>query len=280
MLETCERLLAESAAIPCVACAGESLPPIGTPRVLFVDRENYLFAMTASPGTPTVWKTQLLAGVFDETIAAACAHLLATLHGKSWQDPELSRLLADRSLFDELRIDPYYRTLAAVHSPLRPELEQLIASTAAHRLALVHADFSPKNLLVGPAGLMMVDFETGHFGDPAFDLGFFQSHLILKAFYHAPRFDPLLRLSALFCADISGIWPSTSRPASWRTWSGGRCNILPHAVCANRRQEPGRLSARSKVQGCRAPALQCAAARSGANLAAGARAPCRHIGGG
>ncbi len=211
VLETCERLLAESAAIPCAACAGESLPPIGTPQVLFVDRENYLFAMTAAPGTPTVWKTQLLAGVFDETIAAACAHLLATLHGKSWQDPELTPLLSDRSLFDELRIDPYYRTLATVHPPLRPALAQLIASTEVHRLALVHADFSPKNLLVGPAGLMMVDFETGHFGDPAFDLGFFQSHLILKAFYHAPRFDPLLRLSALF-------------------WRGYQRHLAPHVA--------------------------------------------------
>ena len=26
----------------------------------------------------------------------------------------------------------------------------------------------------------MVDFETGHYGDPAFDLGFFLSHLALK----------------------------------------------------------------------------------------------------
>ena len=33
---------------------------------------------------------------------------------------------------------------------------------------------------------MMVDFETGHYGDPAFDLGFFLTHLVLKSIYHAP----------------------------------------------------------------------------------------------
>src|SRR5207302_10081867 len=46
----------------------------------------------------------------------------------------------------------------------------------------VHGDFSPKNLLVHGAGLTLVDFEVAHAGDPAFDLGFFFSHLLLKAF--------------------------------------------------------------------------------------------------
>ena len=59
----------------------------------------------------------------------------------------------------------------------------------------MHADFSPKNLLVFPGGLMMVDFETGHYGDPAFDLGFFLSHLVLKACYHVPRHAAYLELS-------------------------------------------------------------------------------------
>jgi 5-methylthioribose kinase len=45
---------------------------------------------------------------------------------------------------------------------------------------------------------MMVDFETGHYGDPAFDLGFFLSHLVLKAFYHAPRHEALLELTEQF----------------------------------------------------------------------------------
>jgi len=62
----------------------------------------------------------------------------------------------------------------------------------------VHADFSPKNLLVYDNGLLMVDFETGHFGDPAFDLGFFLSHLLLKSFHAAPRFEALLQLMEAF----------------------------------------------------------------------------------
>jgi 5-methylthioribose kinase len=46
----------------------------------------------------------------------------------------------------------------------------------------VHGDFSPKNLLIYGNSLMLIDFEVGHYGDPAFDLGFFLSHLTLKAY--------------------------------------------------------------------------------------------------
>ncbi|MBY0227814.1 MAG: phosphotransferase, partial [Gemmataceae bacterium] len=49
------------------------------------------------------------------------------------------------------------------------------------RRGLVHGDFSPKNLLSWPGGLVLVDHETCHLGEPAFDVGFFFSHLFLKA---------------------------------------------------------------------------------------------------
>jgi 5-methylthioribose kinase len=45
---------------------------------------------------------------------------------------------------------------------------------------LVLGDFSPKNILVHSGGLILLDFECAHQGDPAFDLGFFLSHLLLK----------------------------------------------------------------------------------------------------
>jgi 5-methylthioribose kinase len=56
----------------------------------------------------------------------------------------------------------------------------------------VHADFSPKNILVHGRGLTAVDFETAHAGDPAFDLGFFLSHLLLKAVRARPDDRPYL----------------------------------------------------------------------------------------
>ncbi|HEV3121783.1 MAG TPA: phosphotransferase, partial [Isosphaeraceae bacterium] len=47
-------------------------------------------------------------------------------------------------------------------------------------------------------GLTLVDFETAHRGDPAFDLGFFLSHLILKACRAAPQDAPYWNLAEEF----------------------------------------------------------------------------------
>jgi 5-methylthioribose kinase len=120
------------------------------------------------------------------------------LHAGSWQDAGIARRLDDRKIFDELRLDPYYRTLARTFPDEAPALDGLIDSVLENRRSLVHADFSPKNLLVYEGGLLLVDFETGHYGDPAFDLGFFLSHLMLKAAYHAPGHGPYLALTQVF----------------------------------------------------------------------------------
>src|SRR5262249_4949426 len=61
----------------------------------------------------------------------------------------------------------------------------LIESTRARRLALVHGDYSPKNVLVHAERLILLDHEVIHWGDPAFDLGFSLTHLLSKA-HHLP----------------------------------------------------------------------------------------------
>ncbi len=176
VLQVCHRALDETPAIR--LHPGE--PTIAVPRVLFSDRENYLFAMSAAPDHE-VWKAQLLRGETCLATAAACGRLLGTIHAATWQQRDLAKQLGDTSFFDALRLDPYYRHVARAHADLASALQHLVASLAEHPRCLVHGDFSPKNILVHPGGLTLVDFEVGHFGDPAFDLGFFLSHVVLKA---------------------------------------------------------------------------------------------------
>lgn len=153
------------------------------PQVLFEDREHFLFAMEAAPSTAEPWKTGLLRGTLDGVTAERCGELLGRLHGRSWNDSDVAARLADRRFFFDLRVDPYYREVARRHPSLAPPIEALIDSLDHHRLALVHGDFSPKNLLVHDRGVMLIDYEVGHYGDPAFDLGFVLTHLAAKAFY-------------------------------------------------------------------------------------------------
>ncbi|HEY2893693.1 MAG TPA: aminoglycoside phosphotransferase family protein [Pirellulales bacterium] len=197
-----------------------------TPRVLFEDRKRYLFAITAAPGPHVTWKSQLLSGRADRLIAGECGRLLGTLHAESWLDERIRAEIGDCTLFDQLRIDPYYRALAEIPAACCA-IERLIKSLQAHPRSLVHADFSPKNLLVFEGGLMLVDFETGHYGDPAFDLGFFLSHVVLKAFHLAPRHGPTLALGSEFRTMYDQVMAARiPRDEMMALWSRGMENLI------------------------------------------------------
>jgi 5-methylthioribose kinase len=170
------------------------------PSVLWEDRENFAYAMTAAPPEHRTWKELLLAGNLDGSpaLATACGRLLGQLHAGSWANREIAARLDDRAYFEQLRLDPYYRQLARVHADLSPAIQRLIDSVWRHRLCLVHGDFSPKNLLVWPGHVMLIDFEVGHYGDPAFDLGFFLTHLVLKSIWAGERGYLYLNLATQF----------------------------------------------------------------------------------
>ncbi len=86
-------------------------------------------------------------------------------------------------MFDQLRLDPYYRTTASRHADLQPQFDRLMHESSGRRVSLVHGDWSPKNFLVSSGALMAIDFEVTHFGDPSFDSAFLLNHLLLKSFY-------------------------------------------------------------------------------------------------
>jgi 5-methylthioribose kinase len=156
--------------------------------------------MTAAPEGHRTWKELLLAEDLRDgkAIAASCGWLLGRLHAASWGDESIVARLDDRTYFDQLRLDPYYRYAAKQHTDLEPQIDNLLRSVWEHRRCLVHGDFSPKNLLVWPGHVMLIDFEVGHFGDPAFDLGFFLTHLVLKSIWSGPRKSEYLTLAAEF----------------------------------------------------------------------------------
>jgi 5-methylthioribose kinase len=198
---------------------------IGVPRILNEDRANYVFAMEAAAPTHQVWKSQLLAGVCDPAVAEAAGRLLAGLHAHSWRDGELASQLEDRQFFEQLRVDPYYRHLARHAPALHPAIDRLIDSLQQHRCGLVHGDFSPKNLLLDTVRtrhksaetvpesdcslmenerLWLVDCEVGHYGDVAFDVGFFLSHLVLKTFRAGEQWPAMLALIQRFWTAYRG----------------------------------------------------------------------------
>jgi 5-methylthioribose kinase len=126
-----------------------------------------------------------LAGEVDRSVAEWAGDILGTIHARSAGDTELARRFDDHEVFVQLRVEPFYWRMKPRHADLAGAIDRVVDEMFHSRVALVHADFSPKNLLVHAHGVTLVDYETGHWGDPAFDLGFFLSHLVLKAIKHA-----------------------------------------------------------------------------------------------
>jgi len=176
----------------------ERLVPGSVPRVLRVVPEAHAFAMECAPAGSETWKEHLMRGAVDVEMARAAGVLLGRIHSTTADVRELASEFADTSFFVELRIEPYLHHAALLHPELAEELGALSTGLSAPGLCLVHGDYSPKNLLVTPeGGLLLLDHEVAHWGQPSFDVAFALSHLCLKA-VHFPKAGEYLLAATAF----------------------------------------------------------------------------------
>ena len=156
--------------------------PGQVPAVLADDPDGGLFAMEyLPPERYPLWKPRLLAGEVDARAAGDVGALIGRLHARSAADRSAPARFATDDNFEALRIGPYLRATAARHPRLAGRFDDLARQTAGTRLAVVHGDVSPKNILLGPFGPVLLDAECAWFGDPAFDVAFCLNHLLLKS---------------------------------------------------------------------------------------------------
>src|SRR5262249_14684273 len=74
-------------------------------------------------------------------------------------------------------------------------------------------------------GFTLVDYETAHLGDPTMDLGFFLSHLVLKALKHSTERDRYFHLTCAF-------WRGYAAEVSFRPHAELEARGVDHfAVC-------------------------------------------------
>lgn len=178
------------------------LTPDRLPELIDHDAERHVLTMTAAPAAWTEWRQELLGGEVDAEVGTTLGTALGTWHRRTAERvPELTGLgLADLEGFLELRGDPYHRTVAARRPELATDVTACLNDLLESGRCLVHGDFSPKNVLVGPRdaadrGVWALDFEVAHLGNPVFDVAFCLHHLVMKA-VHRPVSAP----SLLACA--------------------------------------------------------------------------------
>lgn len=179
------------------------IAPDFVPRILGEDRLGRTFAMAyLDPDGYPVWKEQLRDGIVQPSTARAVANNLVRVHAETARREDMSKAFANDATFLAIRLEPYFGATAAAHPDLASVLHRLIETTSQTRLAVVHGDVSPKNILVGPKGPLLLDAECAWYGDPAFDVAFCVTHLMLKCLWR-----PALASEYLSCiADFSSAY--------------------------------------------------------------------------
>jgi aminoglycoside phosphotransferase (APT) family kinase protein len=181
--------------------------PLHVPLPLAHDAEAGLFAMSfLDPERHPVWKRQLLHGRVDIHTAHAVGIVLARIHAASAGDPAVAHAFPTLENFRALRLEPYLIATGRRHPDLAARLSILAERTGDASIALVHGDVSPKNILVGPNGPVLLDAECAWYGDPAFDIAFCLNHLLLKCLLHRELRESYLQsfeaLRASYCGTV------------------------------------------------------------------------------
>lgn len=166
--------------------AGAIIPGV-VPEIVGEDPAGGMFAMAfLDPGDFPVWKDELRDGTIDPAAARAVGERLARIQSAAARDVTLAPRFANHATFHAIRLEPYLLATAGVHPECAAALRALAETTASHRVTLIHGDISPKNILIGPDGPVMLDAECATWGDPAFDLAFCLNHMLLKCLWR-PR---------------------------------------------------------------------------------------------
>ena len=159
------------------------LTPTQVPKLVFLDPERFILVLERVPVGSTVWKSDLLAGVINPDIGLKLGATLASWHNYGEKNAEVKIKFMEDSLFEQLRIDPFYRFVAAKNPQIEVSIRKLINELEGDKTTVVHGDFSPKNIMVATNDdVYILDFEVTHVGNPVFDLAFLIAHLLCKFF--------------------------------------------------------------------------------------------------
>ena len=169
------------------------LAPQSVPRILGEDAQTGAFAMEyLAPAQHPVWKNELRDGNIQTETAAAVARCIAAIHAGTAHRQDLAQRFANDHIFHPIRLEPYLLATAERHPDCAARLSELVETTARNKLALVHGDLSPKNILLAARGPILIDAECAWYGDPAFDLAFCLNHMLLKCLWRPQWREPYL----------------------------------------------------------------------------------------
>lgn len=160
------------------------MAPNMTPEPIAYDPQGNLLVMQyLPPGQYPNWKDQLRDGIIDPMVAATVAEKLLLVHNSTAGNGELVDTFANDKVFFDIRLEAYFLAAGRNLPDVAALMSALVDDTANAKLALVHGDISPKNILIGPEGPVFIDAECAWYGEPAFDAAFCLTHFLLKCLW-------------------------------------------------------------------------------------------------
>ena len=177
------------------------ITPESVPKFIDCDPEEFTLTMSRLAHDCTNWKIDLLEGRIQPEMGSQLGLILAKWHNAGAINAEVRDEFMEDSLFEQLRVAPFYRAVAAINPQLSAVIGALIIEVTTVKTTLVHGDFSPKNIMATSDNRPIVlDFEVAHTGNPVFDLAFLLAHLLCKVLHatDGAQKDKLVRTATEF----------------------------------------------------------------------------------
>ncbi len=172
-----DRILAEADAIELFG----AITPENVPRLISRSDEELAIAIELAAADMHDWRYSMLSGIVEPEVGTTLGKVLATWHTKTRARALPTRIAAGKKRLFDLRAGAFYGGMARTWPEFAPLINELSAELMESQECAVHGDFSPKNVLHGPSGTWVLDFEVTHQGAPVFDVAYMCAHLNLKA---------------------------------------------------------------------------------------------------
>jgi aminoglycoside phosphotransferase (APT) family kinase protein len=168
--------------------AARAIVPGCAPAVLGEHPSGCAFAMEDLPAREfPSWQSRLTAGEVEPWIGAEVGHVLGRIHAATAHSAAVRQQFEGSNAFLDGRLAEVFERGAAANPDCAWELRRREGALATARVALVHGDLVPANILVGPRGVMLVDADCAHFGDPMADAASLLAELMVRQAAHTQR---------------------------------------------------------------------------------------------
>jgi hypothetical protein len=143
----------------------DRIVPGHVPRVLGEDAATKSFVMPFLGPEYRNWKSELLRAAWPRRWPAPVGDVLGRIHAATATMQRSPRASPPTTTFTRSGWSLTWWRRRGVHPALAEGLLATVKRTAATPRVLVHGDVSPKNILLGPDGPVLLDAECAWFGD-------------------------------------------------------------------------------------------------------------------